>query len=93
MRSLKWMNDNAFVCWLPVSSPWKLEELLGSLSLPLNLKGNRSHPFHVPLSALRRAHPLKTTQLVEAFWRRRDRVPAASIRPGVPPPFWQKEQW
>jgi len=41
-----WMTENAFVCWLEHQSPWEFEdELLGSLSLPLNIKGNRDHPF------------------------------------------------
>ena len=41
-----WMTDNAFVCWLEHQAPWEFEdELLGSLSLPLNIKGNRDHPF------------------------------------------------
>jgi hypothetical protein len=42
----EWMTKNAFVCWLEYQSPWEFEdELLGSLSLPLNIKGNRDHPF------------------------------------------------
>ena len=41
-----WMTENAFVCWLEHEAPWEFEdELLGSLSLPLNIKGNRDHPF------------------------------------------------
>ena len=41
-----WMTENAFVCWLEHQAPWEFEnELLGSLSLPLNIKGNRDHPF------------------------------------------------
>ena len=41
-----WMTENAFVCWLEHQAPWVFEdELLGSLSLPLNIKGNRDHPF------------------------------------------------
>ena len=41
-----WMIENAFVCWLEHQAPWEFEdELLGSLSLPLNIKGNRDHPF------------------------------------------------
>ena len=34
-----WMTKNAFVCWLEHQVPWEFEdELLGSLSLPLNIK-------------------------------------------------------
>ena len=41
-----WMTENAFVCWLEHQAPWEFEdELLSSLSLPLNIKGNRDHPF------------------------------------------------
>ena len=41
-----WMTGNAFVCWSEHQAPWEFEdELLGSLSLPLNIKGNRDHPF------------------------------------------------
>ena len=41
-----WMTENAFVCWLEHQAPWEFEdELLVSLSLPLNIKGNREHPF------------------------------------------------
>ena len=41
-----WMADNAFVCWLEHKAPWEFEEdLLGKLSLPLNIKGNSAHPF------------------------------------------------
>ena len=36
-----WMTENAFVCWLEHQAPWVFEdELLGSLSLPLNIKGD-----------------------------------------------------
>jgi len=35
-----WMTENAFVCWLEHQAPWEFEdELIGSLSLPLNIKG------------------------------------------------------
>ena len=41
-----WMTENAFVCWLGHEAPWEFEdELLGSPSLPLNIKGNRDHSF------------------------------------------------
>jgi len=49
-----WMTENAFVCWLEHQSPWEFEdELLGSLSLPLNIKGNRDHPFAKALTEAR----------------------------------------
>ncbi len=50
-----WMQDNAFVCWVEHPEPWKLEEeLIGTLSLPLNIKGNKDHVFADNLSQLRR---------------------------------------
>ena len=50
-----WMEQNAFVCWMPHSSPWQVEkELIGNISLPLNIRGNESHNFVVELKALRR---------------------------------------
>ena len=51
-----WMADNAKVCWVEHPQPWVLEdELLKSLSLPLNLQGNAHHPFFGPLGEIRRA--------------------------------------
>jgi hypothetical protein len=50
-----WMANNAFVCWVEHPAPWELEdELLGTLSLPLNIKGNNNHIFAPALSQLRR---------------------------------------
>jgi len=50
----EWMAQNAFVCWLQHETPWELEgELLGNLSLPLNIKGNRDHPFAKALTEAR----------------------------------------
>jgi hypothetical protein len=50
-----WMAQNALVTWRPAPAPWLLEEqLIGSVSLPLNLDQNRQHAFHARLSALRR---------------------------------------
>ena len=50
-----WMLENAFVTWLEHEEPWLLEnELLRTVSLPLNLKGNRHHHFATQLSGLRR---------------------------------------
>jgi hypothetical protein len=51
----KWMEENAFVCWVKHDEPWELEdELLGTLSFPLNIKGNRNHLFADELSRLRK---------------------------------------
>jgi hypothetical protein len=50
-----WMKDNAFVSWVVVDEPWKLEDqLIRTLSLPLNLQDNGKHPFHPVLTEIRR---------------------------------------
>lgn len=50
----QWMDQNALVCWLEHPTPWIVErEVLGSVSLPLNLQGNQHHPFASRLSAIR----------------------------------------
>ena len=50
-----WMQDNAFVTWTEHDEPWVLEdELLHVLSLPLNIKGNRHHPFASELTKMRK---------------------------------------
>lgn len=42
-----------FVCWLPTSEPWTVEaNLVATLSLPLNLRGNERHPFYAMLASI-----------------------------------------
>ena len=49
-----WIRENARVVWAEHTEPWVLEdELINRLSLPLNLQGNRSHPFHSTLTRVR----------------------------------------
>jgi len=49
-----WLDENAFVCWYVHPRPWEPEEeLIRIIPLPLNLQGNKSHPFHPVLSAIR----------------------------------------
>ena len=49
-----WMEENTFVCWLKHPAPWELEEeLIGTLSLPLNIKGNKDQLFVDKLKQLR----------------------------------------
>jgi hypothetical protein len=51
----EWMSANAFVCWVEHPRPWEIErEIIVKLLPPLNLAGNRAHPFYASLSALRR---------------------------------------
>lgn len=48
-----WMEKNAHVHWVEHDEPWVLEEnLIASLSLPLNIQGN-THTFKPLLSAMR----------------------------------------
>ena len=48
------MEENAFVYWVKHTAPWELEEeLIGTLSLPLNIKGNRDQLFVDNLKQLR----------------------------------------
>ena len=50
-----WMEKNAYVFWVEHETPWEFEEdLLSALSLPLNIQGNRSHPFAIELNRLRK---------------------------------------
>ena len=60
----EWMNENAFVCWTVHPKPWELEdELIENLSLPLNLKQNKSHPFHPILTGIRKEAKLRAKEL------------------------------
>lgn len=55
-RLSAWMTEHARVVWTVHTEPWRVEEqLIRSLSLPLNLDHNRDHPFHTTLSGLRGA--------------------------------------
>ena len=50
----EWMGVNAYVTWLVWDEPWIIEEqLIKMLNLPLNLRGNESHPFHPILAKIR----------------------------------------
>lgn len=49
-----WIADHARVAWVETAEPWVLEAaLIGTVSLPLNLAGNRQHAFWKALSDLR----------------------------------------
>jgi len=51
----EWLEENAFVCWVKHSAPWELErDILGRLSLPLNIQDNDLHPFSGELSKFRK---------------------------------------
>ena len=54
-RLSTWMAENASVTWMTHPEPWELEkQLIGELSLPLNLDQNTRHPFYPVLSNARR---------------------------------------
>lgn len=60
-----WMERNAFVSWVEHPAPWLLEhDLIQGESLPLNLQGNQSHPFHKQLSAIRSAQKQRAKELL-----------------------------
>ena len=49
-----WMAANTLVCWMEHPRPWEAEDaLIRSVSLLLNLRGNRHHPFHAQMTAIR----------------------------------------
>ena len=50
----RWMQENAFVTWIENEEPWDLEnKLLNSLSIPLNIQGNKHHPYASLLAQIR----------------------------------------
>ncbi len=51
----KWMDLNALVAWHEHPEPWRIEhDVLKRLSCPLNIDGNREHPYAASLSIRRR---------------------------------------
>jgi hypothetical protein len=53
-RLSEWMGQNAFVASVDHPEPWILEDAaIDNWSLPLNIQGNRRHPFHPALKSLR----------------------------------------
>jgi hypothetical protein len=50
----RWMAEHAFVSWMVRDRPWELEDdLIATLSLPLNLQQNRHSSFYSKLSEVR----------------------------------------
>jgi hypothetical protein len=59
-----WLERNARVAWLACDEPWGIEEqMIRSVSLPLNLDQNRHHGFHSELSERRRAAKARAREL------------------------------
>ena len=59
-----WLESNAFVCWVENSNPREIEDkLFQTLSLPLNIQGNRHHPFSSDLNSLRKEAILRAKEL------------------------------
>jgi hypothetical protein len=60
----QWMQENAYVTWFSHPEPWRIEDqAISQLSLPLNLKDNKKHPFHRKLSSIRRQNKRKARAL------------------------------
>jgi GIY-YIG catalytic domain len=59
-----WMEQNAFVYWQEHPKPWEIEEqIIGSFSLPLNLRDNEHHPFYPVLTSIRKLARAKAKKL------------------------------
>ena len=59
-----WLESNAFVCWVENLTPREIEDkLFQTLSLPLNIQGNRHHPFSSDLNSLRKKAILRAKEL------------------------------
>lgn len=55
-RLSDWLQANAAVTWVVHEQPWALEQRwIEQFKTPLNLQGNRAHPFFAALSERRRA--------------------------------------
>ena len=51
----RWMQKHARVSWVATDSPWSVESaVIESLTLPLNIEFNSSHPFCAELKRMRR---------------------------------------
>jgi len=60
----EWLDQNARVAWLTCGEPWRVEEeLIRSVSLPLNLDQNRNHGFHAQLTERRRVAKARAREL------------------------------
>jgi hypothetical protein len=58
-----WLADNARVSWVELDEPWLIEpDVIRSLSLPLNIRGNEGHAFYETLRAIRRAARARARQ-------------------------------
>lgn len=50
----RWMDRNALVAWVEHPEPWEVEEkVFAEVPLPLNIQGNRHHPYSQRLKRLR----------------------------------------
>jgi hypothetical protein len=59
-----WLGRSARIAWMVCDEPWKTEEdLIRTVSLPLNLDQNRHHLFHSKLSELRRVAKARAREL------------------------------
>jgi hypothetical protein len=50
----KWLERNALICWRAHDKPWELEEeVIKTVSCPLNIRGNEHHAFCPTLRKIR----------------------------------------
>jgi len=71
----RWMAQHARVCWVEHPQPWELEDaLLRQIALPLDLQGNKHHPFHAKLTARRQAAKAAARELPVAAEGNQQRV-------------------
>lgn len=60
----QWIAHNSSVAWTVTTAPWAIEEeLLLSLSVPLNIQGNSRHPFYRTLKRMRESARQKAREL------------------------------
>jgi hypothetical protein len=65
-RLSSWMADNTAVSWVELQAPRRLEEfLLKTYDLPLNMEGNRGHPFYDQLCTIRRRARERAARLAD----------------------------
>jgi hypothetical protein len=68
-RLSEWMDRNAFVCWVEHPRPWEVEPgIIAELRPPLNLRENRTHPFHVTLRSAARDETQSATHMITTAW-------------------------
>lgn len=77
----EWLNRNALVSWQEHKEPWTLEdEIMQTISCPLNIKGNKRHPFYQTLCKLRADAFANARLMSVAYEGNQTRRPVADIQ-------------